>query len=390
MSDVVTSSLQLTLQETGGNTNTWGSILNDDFDILEDAITGVASFAVTTANVVLSDSQNRQSMIVTSGALTGNREVHCRAAVKSWDFYNGCSGGFDLTFKTVAGTGAIAPQGKWSRFRCDGTNVARIEYEATVIEAGAIGTTELADASVTGAKLASDVIAVPTGLRFGWLGTVGAVPSGYVLLDGLTIGDSTSGANHTGTDYQALFLLLWAAYANTELPILTSAGSASSRGASAQADFDAHKRLPLPDYRGRVAAGNDTMSSSSANRLTNQSGGLNGDTMGATGGTETHTLTSAQSGLQAHTHTGPAHTHLLFSSTLASGSKNIPLSTEQVAVEWDNGSANDYSMYGTGTAAAVGLSSSSGTGNTGSNSTASGTAHNNVQPTIVENVVAKL
>jgi microcystin-dependent protein len=36
------------------------------------------------------------------------------------------------------------------------------------------------------------------------------------------------------------------------------------------------------------------MGGTSANRLTNQSGGLNGDTLGAMGGSETHTLTEAQ------------------------------------------------------------------------------------------------
>ena len=46
----------------------------------------------------------------------------------------------------------------------------------------------------------------------------------------------------------------------------------------------------LPDLRGRAIAGKDDMGGTSANRLTAQTGGLNGDTLGATGGTETHTL----------------------------------------------------------------------------------------------------
>ena len=54
------------------------------------------------------------------------------------------------------------------------------------------------------------------------------------------------------------------------------------------------------DKRGRVSAGKDDMGGSSANRLTNQSGGLNGDTLGATGGSETHILTTAE--LAAHSH----------------------------------------------------------------------------------------
>lgn len=46
----------------------------------------------------------------------------------------------------------------------------------------------------------------------------------------------------------------------------------------------------LPDLRGRVIAGQDDMGGVSSDRLTNQTGGLDGDTLGATGGTETHTL----------------------------------------------------------------------------------------------------
>jgi microcystin-dependent protein len=53
---------------------------------------------------------------------------------------------------------------------------------------------------------------------------------------------------------------------------------------------DASTTFNLPDLRGRVVAGKDDMGGSSANRLTDQSGGLNGDTLGDTGGSETHTL----------------------------------------------------------------------------------------------------
>jgi microcystin-dependent protein len=71
---------------------------------------------------------------------------------------------------------------------------------------------------------------------------------------------------------------------------------------------DGSTTFNLPDCRGRVAAGKDDMGGSSANRLTDQSGGLNGDTLGDTGGEETHTMTTSE--LVAHTHSysvGSAH-----------------------------------------------------------------------------------
>jgi microcystin-dependent protein len=54
---------------------------------------------------------------------------------------------------------------------------------------------------------------------------------------------------------------------------------------------DGSTTFNLPDLRGRTISGQDDMGGSSANRLTNQSGGVDGDTLGAAGGAETHTLT---------------------------------------------------------------------------------------------------
>lgn len=110
---------------------------------------------------------------------------------------------------------------------------------------------------------------------------------------------------------------------------------------------DGSTTFNLPDLRGRVVAGKDNMGGSSADRLTNQSGGLNGDTLGATGGTETHTLDTTQI---------PAHTHGLDSDGGISGGG---------AASRSNGAGTDQQ-----------------TGSTGG-----GGAHNNVQPTIVLNYI---
>lgn len=53
----------------------------------------------------------------------------------------------------------------------------------------------------------------------------------------------------------------------------------------------------LPDYRGRMLAGLDNMGGSDAGRLSVS------NTLGLTGGEETHQLTTNESGLVAHTHT---------------------------------------------------------------------------------------
>lgn len=115
----------------------------------------------------------------------------------------------------------------------------------------------------------------------------------------------------------------------------------------------------LPDLRGRVVAGQDDMGGTSADRLTNPAGttgGIDGDVLGGTGGSETHLLTSAQSGLRAHTH-----------------------NVNKAASAGGDGSGLAYSS--TSLANNTGIHNSSALDATN--------AHNNVQPTIILNKIIK-
>lgn len=135
---------------------------------------------------------------------------------------------------------------------------------------------------------------------------------------------------------------------------------------------DGSTTFNLPDLRGRVVAGKDDMGGSSANRLTSP---INGDNLGEAGGSQSHALVETE--LAAHTHTGTTNSDGSHTHTLNNGS-NI--------MRNDAGGGYSGGSFG----ATVTISVSSGGAHTHgftTASTGSGTAHNNVQPTIIMNKI---
>lgn len=112
----------------------------------------------------------------------------------------------------------------------------------------------------------------------------------------------------------------------------------------------------VPDARGRVLAGKDNMGGTAAGRLTNSgtgNPGINGSTLGAAGGGDRHTLTTAQM---------PEHKHAVSNaaSNAAGGSFATPASVATNGLQPDTANAG------------------------------SGQAHPNVQPTLVLNKIIRL
>jgi microcystin-dependent protein len=129
---------------------------------------------------------------------------------------------------------------------------------------------------------------------------------------------------------------------------------------------DGSTTFNLPDLRGRVAAGVDNMGGSTASRITNGGAGIVGTTLGATGGVETHTLTTAQ--LAGHSH------------------------IQQVDGTAGAGYAATAQHKGDTSGAAQGGTTNSTANNSttvSTQSSGSGSAHQNTQPTMMLNYIMK-
>jgi microcystin-dependent protein len=138
-----------------------------------------------------------------------------------------------------------------------------------------------------------------------WSFSNGGVRSGFVRLNGGTIGTALSGATERANDdAHDLFVFLWGQDQGELLTITPG------RGASAESDWLANKQLALPDGAGMVLGGITTMGRPARDVLTGVPFSLGGPVnAGARMGTALHTLVTAQ--IPAHNHgvTDPGHTH---------------------------------------------------------------------------------
>lgn len=115
------------------------------------------------------------------------------------------------------------------------------------------------------------------------------LPSAHVWGNGMTIGNTGSGADRANPDVYLLWQALWASLADAESPMLTSAGAGSSRGATAAADWAGLKRLTVPSHRDRFGIGRATMGGAADPALISL---FDTTVLGKVGGNESHSHTA--------------------------------------------------------------------------------------------------
>lgn len=208
--------------------------------------------------------------------------------------------------------------------------------------------------------------AVPIGSVTAFAGAT--APSGWLLCGGQTV---------SRTQYSGLFLTIGTTY---------GAGDGSTTFA-------------LPDLRGRTIAGEDDMGGTAANRLTTGGAGINGTILGATGGVETVTLTTAQIPSVASAN----HRHdfrLALNDNYYQPTGTMAAMTGSGAYRYSSGAYqgafSDGSVTDTRKDAAGSVSTGSsarfatiGDTQTPSSTVGGGGSHTNTQPTMVLNYIIK-
>ncbi len=226
------------------------------------------------------------------------------------------SGGSDLTLYhdsnnsyITNGTGALNVATTASGIA---VNIGHTTSETTIND----NLTVTGNLSVSGTN---NIVSFTSGMVMPYAGA--SAPTGWLLCDGSEVSAST--------------------YADLKTVVTTTYGSyTDGSGGTGTSHFR------IPDLRGRVIAGQDDMGGASANRLTSP---IDGDTLGASGGSESHQLTIAEM---------PSHTH-----------------------SYSAGTASVSSVASTGVSTAPVSQTTGATGGGGS--------HNNVQPTIILNYIIK-
>lgn len=188
MASTFSDLLRIEKMGKGDQNGSWGTTLNTQFELIEDAISGLA--VVThddSANYVISaldgaTDQARMPVLRVEGTLTANRNMVVPDNTKQYVIHNATTGGFDITVKTSGGTGVAVQSGQVSSLYVDETgetvsvsvSFSSLTAKTTLVDADSV---PIADSAASGAPKKITVANMKN--TFAVKGTVStAAPSG--------------------------------------------------------------------------------------------------------------------------------------------------------------------------------------------------------------------
>jgi microcystin-dependent protein len=311
MSSTYSTRIRLEKQGSGENANTWGDILNANvIELADEAIAGYAVVSVFSGETILTAlngtvDQSRNATLEIAGTLVANVTVVIPAQEKTYFIRENTTGSFNTFLKTAGGSAVEIEQGTNIMVATDGT---------TIVTSGETSVTEFTTNALTVVGNVSAATLITSGNATlnsatvtGNVSVASVVASGSITAATL-VGD---GAGITGLNVLPVGAVLAYGGMNAPTGFVLADGDSLSRTTFAdlyavfgtQYGAENPDSFNVPDLRGRVVAGYDSMGGDSADRLTNFSGGVNGDVLGGFGGLESCLLTGAMSGVAAHTHT---------------------------------------------------------------------------------------
>jgi hypothetical protein len=154
--------LKLELMVTGEASNTWGDKTNSNWNLIQQAVAGYQSLALTstTTTLVMTNatiSNARNMVLELTGTLSGNSTVNLPDGIEK--FYvvkdSVTHGVYTLTFKTTSGSGFTTENGKAYLAYSDGTNMNGVSLTNL---GGTIGTTQIDDNAIISSKINASAI----------------------------------------------------------------------------------------------------------------------------------------------------------------------------------------------------------------------------------------
>jgi len=174
MASSFSTDLKLELMVTGENSGTWGDKTNSNLNLVQQAVAGFESIAITSTNttLVMTDatiSNARNAVIEFTGTITANATVFVASGIeKTYTIKNSTTGAFTLALNQVGGSSVIwgTTDKKIKQVYLDGTNANTIDLStlggsvntSTALAGGIVTSTQIASFAVTSTGLDTSAV----------------------------------------------------------------------------------------------------------------------------------------------------------------------------------------------------------------------------------------